>query len=256
MKHRKNKQMPWTSAEVKDFLPYFYKMLRKSNKSLIKVLSETDLFKKYNTEPKFAKLVDTQLNLRIEKARITQGNNGVKGGKISGPALGKWSVESGHLESLRTPEHQSKAGKAAGKVNVESGHWDNFMELGKQWRIDNPELAHQIASNNAKNMNDNMDPEFRKQHNTKVANKLYVLSDSTIVRGAFAKSNHIKQNPDVYVIKDLVQSDTDYSMYETIMIQKKNEIALLKLQPKPCKHCGKLCQPRGLNSHEKNCIKN
>ena len=34
----------------------------------------------------------------------------------NGDRFGRWSVESGHLASLRTPEHQSKAGKAGGKI--------------------------------------------------------------------------------------------------------------------------------------------
>jgi len=33
----------------------------------------------------------------------------------NGKRFGKWSVESGHLASLRTPEHQSKAGREGGK---------------------------------------------------------------------------------------------------------------------------------------------
>jgi hypothetical protein len=36
-----------------------------------------------------------------------------KGGRIGGPKAGKMAVESGQLEGLRTPEHQSKAGRSA-----------------------------------------------------------------------------------------------------------------------------------------------
>ena len=34
----------------------------------------------------------------------------------NGERFGRWSVESGHLAALRTPEHQSKAGRAGGKI--------------------------------------------------------------------------------------------------------------------------------------------
>jgi len=34
----------------------------------------------------------------------------------NGKRFGSWSVDSGHLKSLRTPEHQSKAGRAGGKI--------------------------------------------------------------------------------------------------------------------------------------------
>ena len=48
------------------------------------------------------------------------------GGKTQGPKLGKWAVESGQLNSLRTPEHQSKAGKSGGtttKNKVQTCPW-------------------------------------------------------------------------------------------------------------------------------------
>lgn len=46
-----------------------------------------------------------------------------KGGRNSrgGPRFGRWSVESGHLSSLRTSEHQAKAGSVSGKINADSG---------------------------------------------------------------------------------------------------------------------------------------
>ena len=177
----------------------------------------------------------------------------VENGKKQGPIQGKKNVESGHLESLRTPEHQSKAAKAAGKVNVESGHWDNVIELGKQWRIDNPELAHQISSDSAKRMNESLSPEYRKQHNTKVARKIYIMSDGFVLKNPFVKSKYEKENQGVSVVDSFIESDDQYDYYNNIINERKEQERLDKLKPKPCKHCGIECNPKGLHSHEQNC---
>jgi hypothetical protein len=50
-----------------------------------------------------------------------------KGGTISGNG----NIESGHLASLRTPEHQKKAGSAGGKIAKESGQW--LEAVTKAW---------------------------------------------------------------------------------------------------------------------------
>ena len=77
------------------------------------------------------------------------------GGKIGGKINGRKRVESGALAALRTPEHQSKAGKAAGRLSVENKtgiHHPNFdrvaaskkagqknVESGHIYRISTPE---------------------------------------------------------------------------------------------------------------------
>jgi len=51
---------------------------------------------------------------------------GILGGKLTGKKLGKLAVESGQLNSLKTPEHQSKAGKSGGtttKNKVQTCPW-------------------------------------------------------------------------------------------------------------------------------------
>jgi hypothetical protein len=50
----------------------------------------------------------------------------VRAGKIGG----RRNVESGHLESIRTPESCSKGGKIVGKRNVESGHLKSVCSKG------------------------------------------------------------------------------------------------------------------------------
>jgi hypothetical protein len=49
-----------------------------------------------------------------------------KGGTISGNG----NVESGHLASLRTTEHQKKAGSSGGKIAKESGQWLEAVTKG------------------------------------------------------------------------------------------------------------------------------
>lgn len=201
-------------------------------------------------QEEMAKFAETKIGKMTEKEfRFSekQSNAGKIGGKIAGHIQGKKNVESGHLESLRTTEHQSNAGTKGGKRNMEL-HKEELMAAAAQWKLDNPEKLKQQGIK----MNENIDPEFRKQHNKKVANKIYVLSDGIILKNAFAKSNHIKKNPNVYVIKDLIQDDLEYLQYETIMLEQKenNKKPLFK----NCQYCGKECKSKGLHSHEKKCI--
>jgi hypothetical protein len=53
------------------------------------------------------------LILAREKRGVCAPGTAVKGGKAGGPKAGRIAVESGQLESLRTFEHQSQAGKVA-----------------------------------------------------------------------------------------------------------------------------------------------
>lgn len=55
---------------------------------------------------------------------------GVKNKITAGRLGGAVTRDSGHLASLRTPEHQSKAGKVSGDKHVESGHWKKVAEAG------------------------------------------------------------------------------------------------------------------------------
>lgn len=53
----------------------------------------------------------------------------------NGKRFGNWSVDSGHLASLRTPEHQSKAGRAGGKIG---GIAANHLRWHANRNITNP----------------------------------------------------------------------------------------------------------------------
>lgn len=56
----------------------------------------------------------------------------------NGERFGNWSIESGHLASLRTPEHQSKAGRAGGK---KGGPAANHLRWHLNRGIVNPQCA-------------------------------------------------------------------------------------------------------------------
>jgi predicted GIY-YIG superfamily endonuclease len=52
-----------------------------------------------------------------------------EGASIGGRIGGRKSVESGHWDRIRTPEHQRKGGLAAGRRNVQSGHVEWMASL-------------------------------------------------------------------------------------------------------------------------------
>lgn len=117
--------MPWTDKEMSIFLPYFYRKVRKSNPELYKVLNDSQLLEKYNTDPKFKNLADSQLLARIEIFAKEQGRKGEKGGTIS--AYNK--LQRGFFQSREWKESQSKGGITSGNNNVKSGHIDDIRPL-------------------------------------------------------------------------------------------------------------------------------
>jgi len=66
-------------------------------------------------------------------------------GRIGGRIRGPQAVKSGQFTRLRTPEHQSNAGRAAGRKNIESGHIQRLgrknVETGHLREICTPEVC-------------------------------------------------------------------------------------------------------------------
>lgn len=58
---------------------------------------------------------------------------GARGGRISGRITGRINVESGHLEHLRSPQHQSVAGTVGGNLAAERGETQQLAHF--RWHI-------------------------------------------------------------------------------------------------------------------------
>jgi hypothetical protein len=215
--------------------------MENNNKLQWLIDAENEINNAANT--KYGKMSDKEFRFS-EK----QSNAGKAGGKITGPIQGKRNVESGHLQSLRSTDHQINAGKNGGKRNMQL-HKEDLLASAAKWKLNNPEKQKQLGVK----MNENMDPEFRKEHNTKVANKIYIMSDGLVLKTPFVKSKYEKENQGVSVVASYVQGDDEYDYYHNIIIERKEQARLDKLKSKPCKHCGTECKPRGLYAHEKNC---
>jgi hypothetical protein len=63
----------------------------------------------------------------IEGTGVCAPGMAAKGGRKGGPVAGRKAIP--RLAAIRTPEHQSKAGRAAGRKAVESGEWDRIRNL-------------------------------------------------------------------------------------------------------------------------------
>ena len=140
MNKSKKYQKAWTSGKMIDFLPYLYKMIRRENSNLPKLMPEK-VMDWYNSDSDFKKYADEQLEKRRSifsknqswKASIA-GKNNVKNG-IFGTAdsIAQQALNaSGWYGSEKQRETSRKSGSIGGAIagakNVASGHWAKFLE--------------------------------------------------------------------------------------------------------------------------------
>ena len=140
----------WTTGEMIEFLPYFYRKLIQSDKTLIRVLSNDQLIEKYNTEQWFRELADIQLEIRVSKFSEEQRRRGILGGlknwELNSESLlesaDKWRKENPekhrHICSLGGVTtwklHRGfmlEVSSRGGKTNVESGHLERVRDTDK-----------------------------------------------------------------------------------------------------------------------------